>query len=261
MSKTYQPHRHPNQVILSKKIEKLSKQLKTHEQLLKSVIKSNNYHMDHLANFARHDMGNAIQNLSANILLIQDSLAPEQLEAIKTSINNLESTLNNLGELIHISSDLTFTLPKLLRALEVFVRSSLKLDKIKININFDLNNTTPISQPFQALLQLLHNLIINAQKALREADHKAIVVDANISGDMCVIRVKDTGRGIPDDVLPHIFEYGFTTTDGSGIGLFHAKTQCEEMGGHIEVDRNIEGYSTIFTLNFPVNGNTQDTGD
>lgn len=217
--------------------------------------------MDHLANFAKHDIGNAIQNISANIFMIQDSISKESLEALKTSISNLEATVDNFGELIHVSSDSSFTIAKLIRATEVFVRSSVKLESIQFETDFDINDSTPISQPFQTLLQLIHNLIINAIKALRGLQKKIIRLEANIDNGWFVIKVKDTGNGIDDQTLPYIFDFGFTTTSGSGIGLFHAKNICEEIGGSIAIDRYEDNFSTIFTIKIPVNGDKKDTCD
>lgn len=260
-SKKYQPPRNTNPIVFDKKIEKLRLKIDTLQQNQKSLIMSFNYHMEHLANFARHDMGNAIQNLSANIQLIKNSLSNESLEAINISIRNLESSLNNLGELIHVNEEGTFTVPRLMRNIEVFVRSSLKVSHISFKTEFDCKDETQVKQPFQTMLQLLHNLILNAAKALKNSDEKTIKLTANITDGQVVIKVMDTGCGINDDILPKIFNFGFTTTEGSGIGLYHAKSVCDEIGGSIKVDRFMNGFSTIFTLKFPTNDNKEDSCD
>lgn len=267
-SKSYQPSQHVNPVVLGKKIEKLqiqAEQLRVKidnlKNFQKSLIMSFDYQMEHLANFAKHDMGNAIQNLSANIQLIQSSLSADNLKAINDSIQNLEVSLNNLGELIHVNGNKSFTVPKLINDIEIFVRSSLKLDSIGFETEFDRNDKTPVSQPFQTLLQLIHNLVINAKKALRDVDRKIIRISANIEDGQVVVKVMDTGHGISDADLPRIFDFGFSTTGGTGIGLFHAMSVCDEIGGDISVSRNVDGFSTIFTLKFPVDGNEEDSCD
>ena len=260
-SRSYQPNRHINVVVLDKKIQKLQATIDNLENFQKSLIMSFNYQMDHLANFAKHDMGNAIQNLSANIQLSQDSLSPDSLKAIMDSIHNLEVSLNNLGELIHVNGNATFTVPRLIKDIEIFVRSSLKLDQIRFETEFDRNDETPVSQPFQTLLQLIHNLVINAKKALRDVDRKIIRISANIEDGQVVVKVMDTGHGISDADLPRIFDFGFSTTGGTGIGLFHAMSVCDEIGGDISVSRNVDGFSTIFTLKFPVDGNEKNSCD
>ncbi|MDE5645126.1 MAG: HAMP domain-containing histidine kinase [Muribaculaceae bacterium] len=269
MAKThrkYQPSHRINPVVLAKKIEDQGERILSLQRHLQTVIKSNNSHMDYIANFARHDLGNAIQNISAIIRLIENEIAPEIAESLKASVKHLDSTLGNLGEIIHSDPDKPFPLSRLMTAVNVFVRSSLAADDISIVTNYDLDDKRMIHQPFQTLLQLLHNLIINAKKAINanevsDKSLKRIEIDANIIDDSCVIAVKDTGCGIPDENLDKIFKFGFTTTSGSGIGLYHAKNVCKEIGGDLFIRRNCDGFSTIFIINFPIDDNEKNSCD
>jgi len=254
----YQSSHRINPVVLAKKIEDQGERILSLQRHLQTVIKYNNSHMDYIANFARHDLGNAIQNISAIIRLIENEIAPEIAESLKVSVKHLDLTLGNLGEIIHSDPDKPFPLSRLMTAVNVFVRSSLAADDIYI--------VTPYQLPFQTLLQLLHNLIINAKKAINanevsDKSLKRIEIDANIIDDSCVIAVKDTGCGIPDENLDKIFKFGFTTTSGSGIGLYHAKNVCKEIGGDLCIKRNCDGFSTIFIINFPIDDNEKNSCD
>lgn len=263
-SHSYQPPKKLNPLVFARQIEDLEKKVGSLEKHVETVVKSYNVHMDYIANFARHDLGNAIQNIAATIRLIEDQIDPDALESLKASVEHLDTTLANLGDIIHSNPDEAFQLNKLMRAVEVFVRSSLAVDNISIEANFDVNDKNLIHQPFQTLLQLIHNLIINAKKAINKLPNptcKRIVIDANIIDKECVISVKDTGCGIPDELTEKIFEFGFTTTSGSGIGLYHAKNVCDEIGGKISLTRNSDGFATIFTIKFPIDGNEEDTCD
>jgi signal transduction histidine kinase len=75
------------------------------------------------------------------------------------------------------------------------------------------------------------NLVANSQKA------NASQINVSMSLDMksvLVITVTDDGRGIPRDAdVDRIFEKGYTTTDGSGLGLYHVKQQIESISGEI----------------------------
>lgn len=258
----YQPRPRIQLQTLKKQIEKLTEKIDMHKKTLDAVIASNNKHMDYLAKFARHDMGNAIQNISATIETLEGDIDDGIIETLRTSVRNLNETLINLGKLILYSPSQTFILSDLITAVEILVRESSHAENITVKTNFDRNNKERITQPFQALLQLIHNLVINAQKALKnKSSDKRIVIEANIDNDICVIDVKDNGCGIPDENLESIFKFGFTTTDGNGIGLFHARYLCNEIGGDISVSRNQEGFSTIFTLKFPKDGSKKDTGN
>ena len=50
--------------------------------------------------------------------------------------------------------------------------------------------------------------------------------------------IQNDGRNIPEIDIPRIFELGFTTTDGSGIGLFNVKSIIERLHGRVDVFTN-----------------------
>jgi two-component system sensor histidine kinase HydH len=75
-------------------------------------------------------------------------------------------------------------------------------------------------------------------------------------GDRLQISVTDTGQGIAEADLPHIFEPFFSTKpEGSGIGLALVYRVVEEHGGSIEVRSRVsEGTTFILTLPAPGGG-------
>lgn len=84
----------------------------------------------------------------------------------------------------------------------------------------------------QAGLDTLFNNIF--RNAYMHGDAKNIVVRAYQSEDTVVFEIADDGRGIADDILPHIFIDGFSAGESSGIGLALADKRLEAMGGSIE---------------------------
>ena len=63
------------------------------------------------------------------------------------------------------------------------------------------------------------------------------------------ISFSDNGVGIPKRNMPQLFEVGFSTTDGSGLGLHHIKEIMTEMGGEIRaVAGRKEGAEFILTF-------------
>lgn len=271
--KSFQPQRKTNPEVLAKKIEKQKKQIdelvktsRTNQQLVKTILHSNETYLNFLASFARHELGNAVQNIAAILQSIKQDIDPTVDQSINTALYQLDATLKNFGKLIHPDKKDSFTLQELMTAIKSFVRSELAVDKIAFETNYDVKDPHIITQPFQTLMQLLHNFIINSKKAIKARETiddsvKKIVLDANIIHEECVLTVKDTGCGIPASNIGKIFDYGFSTTDGSGIGLFYAKRICDEIGGNILVSSNSEGFSTLLTLKFPIDGNTKDSCD
>ena len=71
---------------------------------------------------------------------------------------------------------------------------------------------------------------------------------STLSGDAVRLSVRDTGRGIASEHLPHVFEPQFsTTTSGTGLGLAICKRLVESWGGGIELDSDV-GKGTIVRI-------------
>ena len=50
----------------------------------------------------------------------------------------------------------------------------------------------------------------------------------------------DDGYGISDEIVEHVFDFGFTTTNGSGLGLYHIDQIIKKMGGYIKINNKIQ---------------------
>jgi signal transduction histidine kinase len=102
------------------------------------------------------------------------------------------------------------------------------------------------------LNQVFLNLINNAAQAI---DGKGrITLRTGSDGEQVRICVQDTGRGIPPDVLPHIFDLYYTTKaagQGTGLGLAIARDIVTQHGGEILVDTTV-GAGSTFTIVLPV---------
>jgi signal transduction histidine kinase len=98
---------------------------------------------------------------------------------------------------------------------------------------------------------VLDNLLSNARK------HKTKTIDVTItecSPERLVISFADDGDGIPKRNIPHLFEIGFTTTDGSGLGLHHIREIMTDMGGSVVANPDRKP-GAEFILTFPKNEN------
>ena len=114
------------------------------------------------------------------------------------------------------------------------------------------------------LHQIILNLILNACEAMPqggtlsvETHMKVVNVDSDWSsksvlpGRYLELTVRDTGCGIPADVLPHVFEVFFTTkSQGSGIGLATVRDVVQQYGGTVTVDSQV-GCGTTFHVLLP----------
>ncbi|WP_313026552.1 ATP-binding protein [Pseudomonas lopnurensis] len=85
---------------------------------------------------------------------------------------------------------------------------------------------------------IVDNLISNARR-VRAPRIKFVLAQEGKSG--LTIHVSDNGRGLPSGTdRSRIFEMGYTTTQGSGLGLYHVRQVLGEMGGSIELDNQLE---------------------
>ena len=121
--------------------------------------------------------------------------------------------------------------------------------EIKLNLNcWDQRLTANELQ----LSQLLLNLILNGFHAMSDAGG-ILTVDTWFDEDSVFLMVSDTGCGIPEDNLPHIFEPFYTTKEagsGTGLGLAIASQVVEEHHGSIHVD-SLVGKGSSFTVSLP----------
>ncbi|MBM3476452.1 MAG: GAF domain-containing protein [Armatimonadetes bacterium] len=104
----------------------------------------------------------------------------------------------------------------------------------------------PVLGDAQELDRVFLNIILNGIQAAPEGEGKVTVRTETDEGEVA-ISVIDNGPGIPEDVLPHLFEPLFTTKEGgTGLGLFSCKRIVEdEHNGSIEIDTRPEGGTTV----------------
>jgi PAS domain S-box-containing protein len=108
------------------------------------------------------------------------------------------------------------------------------------------------------LQQALLNIIMNAEQAVGESGSGGGRVEISTTKDPAidtiVIAVRDTGPGIPAQVLPRIFEPFYTTKDvgkGTGLGLAIAYGIVQEHGGEILASNHPDG-GALFTISLPL---------
>ena len=118
------------------------------------------------------------------------------------------------------------------------------------------DETVVLADPAR-LGQVISNLIINAIK-FTDKDGR-VIISTERTGDSGIVKVTDTGIGIPQDFLPHIFER-FRQADSStrrrhgglGLGLSIVKSLVEMQGGQVSVHSEGAGQGSTFTVQLPL---------
>ena len=124
--------------------------------------------------------------------------------------------------------------------------------KHRIEVVKDYGRVPPIDCYPDQLHQVFMNIILNAAQAI-ESDGK-IRIKTWEADDAVHIAISDTGRGISPDVLPRIFDLGFTTKKadvGAGLGLSISRKVIQNHNGRIDVESEV-GKGSTFTIVLPV---------
>ena len=111
----------------------------------------------------------------------------------------------------------------------------------------------------EQMKQVFMNLILNAIQAMK-SEGGALSISTRFHsrdqsgqpGQFVQVEIRDTGVGIPEENLDHIFDPFFTNKDeGSGLGLSISHQIVQEHGGFITVESKV-GVGTSFSVNIPL---------
>ncbi|MEZ5364045.1 MAG: ATP-binding protein [Bryobacterales bacterium] len=122
----------------------------------------------------------------------------------------------------------------------------------RIRLEGELQPLPPIRGKHRDLNQALMNVVANAIESIE--GEGAVRVTSQRAGGEAWVEIVDTGRGIPEDDLPQIFDPGFTTKGvkvGAGLGLAIAQRILSEHGGRIEA-RSVLGEGTTMRIALPL---------
>jgi signal transduction histidine kinase len=125
-------------------------------------------------------------------------------------------------------------------------------------VSVKLVRTVPLSQTYidpDQLKEVIVNIIINACEAIKH-DGRIIISEEerfiHPLEKVTIIRIMDDGPGIPEEILPEIFNPFFTTKDhGTGLGLSIAYNIISEHGGWLDVSSK-EGQGATFVITLPI---------
>lgn len=169
----------------------------------------------------------------------------EEAEKYIVNITMVErETIHHIMQVIDDPSIAALLIGKNARASELNIRYT-----IKKGSNF---TSASCFVPSGVLITIIGNLIDNAMDAMNRKDVQIRELTVGIFTDHqgTVITVDDSGCGISEQNLEHIFENGYSTKGtGRGVGLYQIKKQIESYNGTIFVESET-GIGTSFTVSF-----------
>jgi two-component system sensor histidine kinase ResE len=180
------------------------------------------------------------------------------LDQIRTSSSGLLDIVNDLLDVAKIDAGKFDIVKKPADINSLLKNEILYYSNLAKEKGLDLIVTTnesiePFPFDYQKITQVLNNLLSNAIKFTEKGK---IIVRSSVDGEMVKVSVEDTGRGIPEELKPRLFnkftqirESNKSNEKGTGLGLVVAKGIVEEHGGSIWVeDNDTSGSVFVFTL-------------
>lgn len=190
------------------------------------------------------------QNANRAAALVSQLLAFSRKQTLKPERLDLEDVLSDLAHLLN----------------------RLVGEKVRMQLSH-AQGLGPIRADKRQLEQVLMNLVVNARDAMPgggviRIDTESLTLTEPMTrdratvpaGDYALIRVSDSGVGIPPDRLQKIFEPFYTTKklgEGTGLGLSTAYGIVKQSGGFIFVD-STPGEGAVFLLYFPIHAGPAD---
>ncbi|GAB6062946.1 ATP-binding protein [Deferrisoma palaeochoriense] len=215
--------------------------------------------MDRLASLGRMAAGVAheVRNPLTGVALLLDDLhdragEPADREALRRAMGEIERLEGIVQELLDYAR---VEAPRRERCpLSSVVRSTLFLVEKEarrrgVRVEHRFRDEGECWADPDKMKQVVLNLCLNAVQSMGEGG--TLRIEVGRDGGGAVLRVADTGHGIPEDVRDRIFEPFFSLRPGgTGLGLSIAHSVVEEHGGRIEVESEV-GKGTTFTLWIP----------
>ncbi len=233
---------------------------------------------DRIISGISHELRTPLNGIFGMIeLLSSTKLTAEQSEYLKTirlSSSNLLTIINDLIDYSHINQGIfslnqgEFKLKDTIASIISENLSKANEKKLELILRFDQNIPSVVIGDVQRLSQILNNLISNAIKFTDQGIITVTVSRTNMNAldkSRVVFTITDSGCGIPQDYLPHIFE-SFAFPDllkhpqsGSGLGLSVVKNLIDKQHGSISVVSSVgEGTTCTFTLDYRLPKNHQE---
>ncbi len=133
-----------------------------------------------------------------------------------------------------------------------------EMQKYRVQLELQVEPSPPAIVCGSEIQQVLLNLLTNARQAMPRGGRILVRIAPDVAAGTVDLTVRDTGNGIPPEVLPRIFDRYFTTKQGpdasgkggTGVGLAACREIIEAHHGKIRVESTV-GIGTAFTLKLP----------
>ncbi len=203
-----------------------------------------------------HEIGNPLAAVQSQLRLAREAPAPgrveQTLEIVGKEVERITRLLRELVSFARRRDEAAVLVAPAQVARDVvrLIRHDPRARNVAIEV-VEADGVPPVRCTEDQLIQVLINLGLNAMDAM--PDGGTLVFETDTQGDVAVVRVRDSGRGVPDSARGHLFEPFFTTKvpgRGTGLGLFVSKGIVTGLGGELLMEESGPG-GTVFRITLP----------
>lgn len=213
------------------------------------------------------DASHELKTPLASIKLLTDSILQYDmdLETVREFVSDIGDEAERLNRMTakllaltkaegisNEESEIIFMAPTIHRVTRMLSHNAIQA---KITLHLDLAQDSPILILEDDLYQIVFNLIENGIKY--NIPGGSLTIQLRREEDNAVLVISDTGMGIPEDAIGHVFERFYRVdkarsraSGGSGLGLAIVRTIVQRNRGEISVSSTV-GKGTTFTVAFP----------
>ena len=239
--------RHRNQVLLEQSNQHNEELLALRQNMMLTVS---------------HDLRSPLTSIKGYAELIgettQNYKCKEYEEAIMQSSERMMMLLNTLLSYYRLDTGkeevemMPFRVKDILKSLLIEYEPIAEMKDVEIDSAFTGDDTVVMGDR-KRILQIAGNILSNAVKFTNKG---RVSVNVGYADNTLTIKVQDTGTGMSEEQIKHIFApfnrlENADTQEGFGLGLSIAKALTDLLGGRIDVESHT-GFGSIFTVSIPI---------
>jgi PAS domain S-box-containing protein len=212
-----------------------------------------------------HEVKNPLAGLRLYALHLKSKIEGKIPASEETLVNKIIDGINQVSEtserVLNFARPITLTrrpadVNRIVADSIALVEPQLNAKKIKVELSLCESGVGSLDEA--SMRSMLINLMLNSIQAMSE--NGELSISTTNSGEDLRIEISDTGCGMSDEQIKHMFEPFYTTkTRGLGLGLYFAATVIELHGGAIHVESQADK-GTRITITLPVEEGDADEG-
>ena len=238
-------------------VKDVTEQVEIEKQLIKSEKLAS---IGLLSSGIAHELRNPLNVIETTRYSLQDVLG-EQNEEIRTKLEMIKKNVRRasfiIENLLQFSRHSEFEREKI--DVEDLLNTTLSLlgkeiTRQNVSTRLDFQHVPSVFFSIDSLKQVFLNLIMNALQAMPDGGELVLSTALSKGRDWVYVDFKDSGVGIIEEHLKHIFTPFFTTksdTGGTGLGLYLSYSIIKREGGDI-LFKSAAGLGSTFTVKLPV---------